>query len=60
MRHLMQLRSVAAVAIGADRSGPNVAVRRRWPADNVAVKPGDLSGVQLPINDQLARTSHDR
>lgn len=56
----MQLRSVAAVAIGADRSGPDVAVRRRWPADNVAVKPGDLSGVQLPINDQLARTSHDR
>lgn len=49
-----------AVAIGTDRPGPDVAIRRRWPTDDVAVEPGNLSGVQLPIDDQLPRASHDR
>lgn len=49
-----------AVTIGTDRPGPDVLIRRRWPTDDVAVEPGNLSGVQQPINDQLSRSSHGR
>ena len=49
-----------AVTIGTDRPGPDVAIRRRWPTDDVAMKPGNLSGVQQPINNQLSRASQGR
>jgi hypothetical protein len=56
----MQLRSVATVAIGADRTRPDIAIRSQWPTHDVAAKAGDLGGVYTPINDQLSRASHGR
>ena len=48
------------LAIGADRAGPDVAIRSRWPADNMAVKARDLGSVHTPLNHQLSRASHGR
>nr|ABP45271.1 hypothetical protein Mflv_2794 [Mycolicibacterium gilvum PYR-GCK] len=58
--HTVARKIETAVTIGTDRPRPNVAIRRRWPTDDVAVEPGNLSGVQHPINDQLSRASQGR
>lgn len=45
-------------ADGTDGTDRDVTVRTRWPADDVTVEARNLGGVQLPLNDHLARGSH--
>ena len=49
---------VAAVTVGPDRPGPNVAVRCCRAAHHMTCEPRDFARVQARVNNQPARASH--
>jgi hypothetical protein len=52
MRHLMQLRSVSAVTVVAEGTGPDAAIRVEWTRHDALLEALDLVGVDDRINTQ--------